>query len=581
MIIQELIHLKESEDNIEFKEAKGGNISYNGGDKPEPKKRRRCIIGYVTALANEGGGMLVFGIKESSPHIVVGSKQCEGNTGKLCADLYRDTGIRVEPEELFDEEENRVLIIHVPSRPIGKIYKFEDVPLMRVGDELKPMSDEQYLKIIQEQEPDFSEKLCEGISISDLSSIAIQKLKEAYTRKQNNPQFLTLSDQQVLIDLNLVINNKVTNAAVILLGNQEVIKKSFPQFQIHLEFRKDESNIRFDQRKTFQGSFYLIIDEIWEAIDSRNGSFPIQEGPYIFDIPYFNSEVIREAINNAVAHRNYRLNSEIVIKQFPSRLDIISPGGFPIGVTLNNLLTTASTPRNRLLTDVLQKTGIVERSGQGVDKIFYQTLSEGKKEPNYSYSDDFQVELRLSSVVEDQAFALFIESVQTDLPDEQKLSVQEIIHLNMIRKKDHEVKLDKSILEKLKKRGLIEQKGKTSGTVYYLSQAYYEFCDEKGKYTKENVWDERQVFSLITQHLTTFEKAKMKDFVDLFDGNLNRSQIKHMVGKFVDRNMLTKQGKGSGTYYEIGEKVISDVEYLSKALKIGIQKLNEERNEGE
>ena len=76
-------------------------------------------------------------------------------------------------------------------------------------------------------------------------------------------------------------------------------------------------------------------------------------------------------------------NSEIVIKQFPQRLEILNAGGFPAGVTLENILSTPSTPRNRLLADVLQKTGIVERSGQGVDKIYYYTLSEGKSEPVY------------------------------------------------------------------------------------------------------------------------------------------------------------------------------------------------------
>ena len=49
----------------------------------------------------------------------------------------------------------RVIVIDVPGRPKGRVYKYEDVPLMRVGEELKPMSDELYLSIIQEQEPDF------------------------------------------------------------------------------------------------------------------------------------------------------------------------------------------------------------------------------------------------------------------------------------------------------------------------------------------------------------------------------------------------------------------------------------------
>jgi len=129
--------------------------------------------------------------------------------------------------------------------------------------------------------------------------------------------------------LDLIVDGKITNAAVILIGKESVIKEKIPQSKIQLEYRKDDSRIIFDQRITFSKPFFLQVDTLWETIDLRNGSIPIQDGPYIFDIPFFNKEVIREAINNAVAHRDYKLSGETVIKQSPSMLDIISPGGFP------------------------------------------------------------------------------------------------------------------------------------------------------------------------------------------------------------------------------------------------------------
>ncbi|MCB0455657.1 MAG: putative DNA binding domain-containing protein, partial [Aequorivita sp.] len=73
--IEELKNLKESEDNIEFKKGEGGNISYDGGSKSKPSDRRRCIIGYVTALCNEKGGYLVIGMNDNWPHEVVGTRQ--------------------------------------------------------------------------------------------------------------------------------------------------------------------------------------------------------------------------------------------------------------------------------------------------------------------------------------------------------------------------------------------------------------------------------------------------------------------------------------------------------------------------
>ncbi len=575
MTIDEIIHLKESENKVEFKEAKGGNISYNGGSKPDPKDRRRCILGYVTAFANECGGYLVFGIKESKPHIVVGTEQNRDRIGELESNIYRDTGIRVTASELYDENLNRVLVLNIPSRPIGKVYKFEDVPLMRVGEELKPMSDEQYLKIIQEQEPDFSQKICNGVTIEDLDESAINRMKAAYARKQANPQFLTLKKEQVLTDLDLMRDGKITNAAVILLGKESVIKEHIPQSCIQLEYRNDVAQIIFDQRHTFAGPFFLEADRLWDTINLRNGKIPIQEGPFIFDIPYFNQEVIREAVNNAVAHRDYRLSSETVLKQYPSKLNIINPGRLPLGVTVENLLTTPSTPRNRLLTDILQKTGIVERSGQGVDKIYYQTLKEGKSEPDYTKSDDFAVELILSAVIEDKAFALFIESIQSELSDGDKLSVQEIIHLNEFRRGNRNYKVDKTTVNKLLDRDLIQQKGKTSGTYYELSKLYYEFADEKGKYSKTNI-DQNQAFLMILQHLKDFEKARMKDFVDLFHGRLTRKQIRTVVDKLVETRELNKEGTGKGTFYTVGDNYLKGMQIIGRALEIGMKKLKED-----
>jgi ATP-dependent DNA helicase RecG len=148
MTIQELIHLRESEDKVEFKEAKT-QYAYNSG--------RKSVLGYVSAIANEGGGYLVFGIKEASPHEVCGSQAFEGKEGKLEQDVYRDLKVRIKTETFFDNGK-RVLVIKIPSRPIGKVLYFEDVPLMRVGKTLTRMSDEIYFSILQEQEPDFLQK---------------------------------------------------------------------------------------------------------------------------------------------------------------------------------------------------------------------------------------------------------------------------------------------------------------------------------------------------------------------------------------------------------------------------------------
>ena len=99
--------MRESEDHVEFKKGEGGNVSYNGSDKKNPKERRRCILGYVTALCNEGGGRMVIGMHDDYPHKVIGTPQNENSIGTLESNIYRDTGIRPDVYELFEDVENK------------------------------------------------------------------------------------------------------------------------------------------------------------------------------------------------------------------------------------------------------------------------------------------------------------------------------------------------------------------------------------------------------------------------------------------------------------------------------------------
>lgn len=571
MTIPELKNLRESEDKVEFKEARH-NFSFAGGEHREQEERRKCFLGYMIAFANEGGGRLVMGMSDKRPHEAVGTDFGYGEIGALTDEVYNRLGIRISIEEIF-ENGLRVLIVNIPSRPKGKTLKFEGVALMRVGESLRNMSDEEMYAILSEQEPDFSEKICEETTINDLDVTAVQNMKSAYAMKQDNPGFLSLSNFQALSDLGLLKGNKVTYAAVILVGKEETIKKYLPQSAINLEYRNILTQINFDNRQIFTQPYFISIEPLWQAINQRNGKVPVQKGPFIFDIPFFNKEVIREAINNAVAHRDYRKTSEVVIKQFANALHIINPGGFPLGVTLDNLLTVNSTPRNRLLADVLAKTGIVERSGQGIDKIYYQTLSEAKPEPDYTKSDNYQVELRLSSVVEDKAFALFIKQIQLNRKDDEKLSVQEVIALNQIRKGEDKRVTDRNILRKLEEEGLIEKIGQTKTKKFILSKAYFVFTDKKAEYSAIKSLDNRQIVAIIISHLKEFGTAKMGEFEKLLKNFRTRDQIRHLIEGLVENEILEKDGKLKGTVYRYGKKMEEYGKFVDRAMELGIAEM--------
>lgn len=551
--LEDLKRARESEDKVEFKRGERGNISYGGGDRVEPSKRRRCILGYVVAFCNEGGGTLVIGMTDGYPHEVVGTTQAKDALGDLESDIYRDTGIRVDIYELYEDEVNkdgRVVVIEIPSRRPGKIHRFEDVALMRIGEELRPMSDEQLLLILNENEPDFSEKICEKATMDDLDREAIKIMKAKYAEKQGNDKFLSMPDKRILSDLKLVRNGKITNAAVILVGKETFIQDNLSQAGVNLEYRH-EVQIPFDQRKEYHDPFYILLDKVWEDINLRNGNSYYQDGPYIFNISFFNKEVIREAITNAISHRDYGIMSRTVIKQYPKSISIINAGGFPKGVTVDNIISTSSVPRNKLIVDVLCKTGIVEASGQGVDKIFYETLSEGKPAPDYSNSTDSQVELEIFGFVKHGRFSMFVDSIQKTLPEGSKLTVLDLITLASIR--DNYQAEDKNTIKRLQKMKLIEKHGQTKGTKYLLCKKYYEFIDDLATYYKHVEWNIDQIMNVIAPHINAKKNVKMDELIKLTNGHYNRNQLKYFVDKMLDKGYLESIGSGYNTCYKIGK----------------------------
>ena len=307
MEIEALRKLKESEDKVEFKEAKN-NFNFDGGKRTDQKERRKCFLGYIVALANEGGGLLVLGMQDAYPHEVVGTNFAKGKIGNLENKIYKRIGIRVHCNELLDENNKRIMVTRIPSRPVGKVLKFEGVPLMRTGDSLRNMSDEELLAILTEQEPDFSAKICEELTISDLDRQAIDRMIHDYQTKNSHSHLERLSLPQILSDFNLYREGKLNYAALILVGKKEKIQQYLPQCKIIWEYRNNDSQIYFDRREEIQLPLFLAIDAVWELINqpTLNRKHPIQFKNNIFDVYDFNEEIIREALLNAIAHRDYK-----------------------------------------------------------------------------------------------------------------------------------------------------------------------------------------------------------------------------------------------------------------------------------
>ncbi len=126
------------------------------------------------------------------------------------------------------------------------------------------------------------------------------------------------------------------------------------------------------------------------------------------ELPTFDEVTVREALLNAVAHRDYRLGGSVFVRQFAHRLEVVSPGGLPTGITPANILDQQN-PRNRRLAEALAKCGLIERSGQGMNLMFESAIRQGKALPSFAGTSAHEVRLTLYGTVASPAFVRFIE----------------------------------------------------------------------------------------------------------------------------------------------------------------------------
>ena len=195
--------------------------------------------------------------------------------------------------------------------------------------------------IFAESSPDFSQTICEGARFTDLAPEAIAEFRQQWIRKSDNHALEQVSDEQLLADAGLINHDgRVTHAALVLLGIPQVVKRLLPHAEVIFEYRSSDSAIEYQDREEYRAGFFLWRNEIWEKISARNENYSYRDGLFRYDIQAFNEDVVREALLNAIAHREYRSGGSVFVRQFPNRLEVTSPGGFPSGITPDNIIGT-------------------------------------------------------------------------------------------------------------------------------------------------------------------------------------------------------------------------------------------------
>jgi len=521
----DLLKISSENENLEFKEAKK-QISLLG----DGGRQRKSLLGYVVAIGNEGGGYLILGVKDkinpkTGSRDIVGTRTLK-DIEDTKSQIFRKINLRIQIEQFFIRDD-RVVAVTIPNHLIGQPLKFHGQYLMRVGDELQDMDSSTLRNILNEKLEDFSEEFCNDATLSDLDLKAVNNLKNKWVEKTKNNSYLTFSNESLLEKLSLFKNKRITNAAILLLGNEKAMSRYFPSSEFIFEWRSDIDKIDFDFRKTWRNAFLNIYNEIWDAVNSRNTRVPFRQGFFEKDIWSFDEYSIREAVLNAFAHREYKNRTEpVFLKLSPEKFSIKSPGGFLPGVTPENILFVEGKWRNRFLMEILERIGLVERAGVGLDRIFKNNIMDGKGIPDFSDSDPDYVVLNIPSKVQDINFVKYLQKIS----EEKQITfdeIEDIIFMENVRtegKSNNKEKINKFI-----KLNLIEKIGSGRGVRYILSKDYYGFIDKKEEYTRRKWIDKNIQKELLLQYFKDHKHGRMSDFLRLFEDRLTRRQIQGLL----------------------------------------------------
>ncbi len=361
---------------------------------------------------------MILGVTDRIPRQVVGS-QAFLNLGERKRQLTELLRLRVEAFEI-DHPNGRVVVFKVPSRPPGRPIQVDGAFLMRSDESLVPMTPDQLKLILDEGETDVTAEVCHGTSVADLDSTALSLFRtgviERATSQAQKDRYASMPIERLLVDTGLIADNSLTRAAILLLGKDDIIRRWIPNAEVIAEYRQVPNKIRYDRRENMRLAILLGLERLWEFILPYDLPIrDIQKGTGVNSLLRFPERSVREAILNAVVHRDYKHPESVRIRISPEKLEVISPGTFP-GMITSATIADEQLRRNRLLAEALEKCGRIERSGQGVDLMIAAAVRQAQKLPTFIERDQNDVQVILFAPV-DEGFLDAMQSVPVDTWD--------------------------------------------------------------------------------------------------------------------------------------------------------------------
>ena len=477
---------------------------------------------YFSAISNEANlrqqqyGWLIFGVGEQSKiKKIVGTAYKKGDNSLLERFKYeisRDTAngmtfydiIEIFP--IVNGKEYRVLMFKIPAAATGIPTDWKTNYYERAGESLVPLKQYKIDAIRSQERRDWSKQVVEQATIEHLDKDAVALAREKYKEKMNQEHISAevdaMSDEQFLTKIKLMINGKITHAGMLLLGNSDYdyMFQSAPSIMWRL-YGADNMDRDY---AIFKIPFINVVDKVFAKVRNLTYRYmPNQMTLFPMETEQYDSWLMRELLNNCIAHTNYQLGGRIYVNEFEDRLKFTNPGDF-IPQKIENVLEASYSPpfyRNQLLAESMAAFHMIDTATLGIRRAYNIQKAKYFPMPDYNISSGTQVEVTIYGKTLNDSYMHI-------LYDHQDLDLQTVFLLDRIQKG---LPVEKEDVDRLREQKLVEGRM----TSLYLSASAAKSIDESATYIKNKGFDDKYYKDLIVEYLKQYGKAKKRDIREL------------------------------------------------------------------
>jgi predicted HTH transcriptional regulator len=340
---------------LEFKEAK-------------TQFDNRRLYEYCVALANEGGGHLLLGVADKPPRPVVGT-QAFNDPVAMAEKLFQAIGFRVDIEDVAHPD-GRVLVFHIPPRPRGTAYHLDGKYLMRCGEALVPMSEDQLRRIFAEGEPDWLEEQSKtGLDAQQVVELLdtqtfFELLKLPYPTDRAGVIDRLMHER--LIDAQGGIYSIRRLGALLLAKRLEDfpdLARKAARVVVYPGTSKLETRLDQTGGKGYAVGFQGLVRFVMGQLPQNE----VIEDALRKEVKLVPDVVIRELVANALIHQDFTVpGAAVMIEVYSNRVEISNPGEPLVPV---ERFIDGYQSRNERLADLMRRMGICEEKSSGIDRV--------------------------------------------------------------------------------------------------------------------------------------------------------------------------------------------------------------------